>query len=85
MFVDISAHLDRKITALRCHESQVTGSAMVDPEVVTASARHFGAQARVRYAEAFSPARFVWDLAPVPRLPLLSDVPAPASVRVPVR
>ena len=26
---------------------------------------HFGAQARVRYAEAFAPARFVWDLATV--------------------
>ncbi|KHD74063.1 PIG-L deacetylase family protein [Actinoplanes utahensis] len=63
VFVDISAHLDRKIAALSCHRSQVENSAMVDPEVVAASARHFGAQARVRYAEAFVPGRFVWDLA----------------------
>jgi LmbE family N-acetylglucosaminyl deacetylase len=63
LFVDISAHLDRKIDALSCHRSQVENSAMVDPEVVAASARHFGAQARVRYAEAFVPGRFVWDLA----------------------
>ena len=84
VFVDISAHLDRKISALRCHASQVAASAMVDPEVVAASARHFGAQARVRYAEAFSPARFVWDLTSVPPLPLISHLPAPA-VRVPVR
>jgi LmbE family N-acetylglucosaminyl deacetylase len=83
VFVDISGHLDRKLAALACHGSQVQGSAMVDPEVVAASARHFGAQARVRYAEAFAPARFVWDLAPVPEMPLLVvDVPAPAA-RVP--
>jgi hypothetical protein len=33
-----------------------------DPEVATATARCFGALARVRYAEAFAPTRFVWDL-----------------------
>ncbi|WP_230859621.1 PIG-L deacetylase family protein [Actinoplanes aureus] len=81
VYVDISAHLDRKIDALSCHRSQVENSAMVDPEVVAASARHFGAQARVRYAEAFTPARFVWDLAPVPQMPLLTGIPAyPARV-----
>ncbi|WP_232050766.1 PIG-L deacetylase family protein [Actinoplanes sp. OR16] len=69
VYVDISAHLDRKIDALACHSSQVEASAMVDPEVVAASARHFGAQARVRFAEAFMPARFVWDLAPPIALP----------------
>jgi LmbE family N-acetylglucosaminyl deacetylase len=66
VFVDISAYLDRKLAALHCHASQVAGSAMVEPEVVAASARHYGAQARLRYAEAFVPARFVWDLAAVP-------------------
>ncbi|HWS35445.1 MAG TPA: PIG-L deacetylase family protein [Actinoplanes sp.] len=76
VFVDISAHLDRKIGALSCHRSQVESSAMVDPEVVAASARHFGAQARVRFAEAFVPGRFVWDLTPPPRLPQLMEVPA---------
>jgi LmbE family N-acetylglucosaminyl deacetylase len=82
VFVDISAHLDRKLTALACHRSQVEASAMVDPEVVAATARHFGAQARVRYAEAFTPARFVWDLAPVPLLAPPVPVPAQAA-RVP--
>ncbi len=73
VFVDISAYLNRKIDALACHHSQVENSAMVDPEVVAASARHFGAQARVRYAEAFVPARFVWDLAP-PIVAPLSEI-----------
>ncbi|BAL91095.1 putative GlcNAc-PI de-N-acetylase [Actinoplanes missouriensis 431] len=75
VYVDISAHLDRKIAALACHRSQVESSAMVDPEVVAASARHFGAQARVRFAEAFVPARFVWDLAPPLVLPMMSEMP----------
>jgi LmbE family N-acetylglucosaminyl deacetylase len=57
LYVDISAHLDRKLAALAC-----LGDAAVDPELVSASARHFGAQARVRFAEAFAPARFVWDV-----------------------
>lgn len=73
LFVDVSAHLDRKIDALSCHGSQVENSAMVDPEVVAASARHYGAQARVRYAEAFVPGRFVWDLAVPPRIPSLLE------------
>ncbi|GIF14237.1 PIG-L deacetylase family protein [Actinoplanes teichomyceticus] len=76
VYVDISAHLDRKLAALACHRSQVASSAMVDPEVVAASARHFGAQARVRFAEAFVPSRFVWDLSPPPQLPpALADMP----------
>ncbi len=50
VFVDVTAHLDRKLAVLD------------DPEVAAASARHFGALARVRYAEAFAPTRFVWDL-----------------------
>jgi len=65
VFVDISEHLDRKIDALGRHRSQVQGSLMVDLEVTRASARHFGAMARVRYAEGFTPVRFVWDLSPV--------------------
>ncbi|WP_229071213.1 PIG-L deacetylase family protein [Actinoplanes sp. DH11] len=79
VFVDISAHLSRKIEALACHRSQVESSAMVDPEVVAASARHFGAQARVRFAEAFMPARFVWDLAPPPTLSPLAEMPVYAA------
>jgi LmbE family N-acetylglucosaminyl deacetylase len=50
VFVDVSAHLDRKLAVLP------------DPEVAAATARYFGALARVRYAEAFAPTRFVWDL-----------------------
>ncbi|MEU4426732.1 PIG-L deacetylase family protein [Actinoplanes sp. NPDC024001] len=81
VFTDISAHLDTKIAALSCHRSQVENSAMVDPEVVAASARHYGAQARVRHAEAFMPARFVWDLSPVLEMPLITQMPAyPAQV-----
>ncbi|HEU4349910.1 MAG TPA: PIG-L family deacetylase [Actinoplanes sp.] len=50
VFVDVSGHLDRKLAVVR------------DPEVASASARYFGALARVRYAEGFAPNRFVWDL-----------------------
>jgi LmbE family N-acetylglucosaminyl deacetylase len=57
LFVDISPYLERKLAAL------AEAPHPVDPELPTGTARHFGAQARVRYAEAFAPARFVWDLA----------------------
>jgi LmbE family N-acetylglucosaminyl deacetylase len=50
VFVDITAHLDRKTANV------------ADAATETASARHFGALARVRYAEAFAPTRFVWDI-----------------------
>jgi LmbE family N-acetylglucosaminyl deacetylase len=59
LFVDISPFLERKLAAL------AEAPPAVDPELCTGTARHFGAQARVRYAEAFAPARFVWDLATV--------------------
>jgi LmbE family N-acetylglucosaminyl deacetylase len=82
VFVDVSAHLERKLAALGCHG----GGATVAPDLVSASARHYGAQARVRYAEAFAPARFVWDLNPLPQLPgphRTGDAPA-FGERVPV-
>ena len=50
VFVDITPYLDRK------------NANVSDPVTETASARHFGALARVRYAEAFAPTRFVWDV-----------------------
>jgi LmbE family N-acetylglucosaminyl deacetylase len=78
VYVDIAAHLDRKLAAIACHGSQVEGSAMVDPEVVVASARHFGAEGRIKYAEAFAPARFVWDLGRIPASPAS---PAAATTR----
>ena len=61
LFVDISPFLDHKLAAL------AAAPLPVDPELLVGTARHFGAQARVRYAEAFAPARFVWDLTPVDR------------------
>lgn len=88
VFVDVAEHLGTKLAALDCHQSQVDGSSMVDPEVVVVSARYFGALARIKYAEPFAPARFVWDLhAQVPPSGTAGRaVPAmrPASNRVPM-
>jgi LmbE family N-acetylglucosaminyl deacetylase len=86
MYVDIAEHLDRKLAALACHNSQVERSAMVDPEVVAASARFFGAQARIAYAEPFAPARFVWDLRSSPEVAAVEERQAPRkppAARVP--
>jgi hypothetical protein len=65
-------------------------SAMVEPDAVVASARHWGAQARIGYAEAFAPTRMVIDLAPARRRST-DEVPeayrltpaAPLSVAIP--
>ena len=63
IFIDAEENLERKIAALECHASQVeAGSFHVD--AVRASARYWGAFARVSFAEAFTPVRFVWDIAP---------------------
>jgi LmbE family N-acetylglucosaminyl deacetylase len=64
VFVDVTAYLSGKLAALRAHASQVEMSAMVEPDAVVASARYWGAQARIGYAEAFAPCRLVLDLAP---------------------
>src|SRR3954468_6289648 len=66
-FVDVTAYLSGKLAALGAHVSQVEMSAMVEPDAVVASARHWGSQARIGYAEAFAPTRMVLDLAPAPR------------------
>src|SRR3954453_7644151 len=66
-FVDVTAYLSGKLAALGAHASQVEMSAMVEPDAVVASARHWGAQARIGYAEAFTPTRMVIDLAPARR------------------
>jgi LmbE family N-acetylglucosaminyl deacetylase len=63
VYVDVSEHLAGKLAALACHRSQIEQSAAVDPDVVAAQARYWGAQARITYAEAFAPTRLVWDLA----------------------
>ncbi|HEY4625599.1 MAG TPA: PIG-L deacetylase family protein [Blastococcus sp.] len=62
VFVDVTAHLSGKLAALGAHASQVEQSAMVEPDAVVASARHWGAQARIGYAEAFAPTRLVLDV-----------------------
>jgi LmbE family N-acetylglucosaminyl deacetylase len=62
VYVDVTAHLTGKLTALAAHASQVERSAMVEPDAIVASARHWGAQARIGYAEAFQPTRMVLDL-----------------------
>jgi LmbE family N-acetylglucosaminyl deacetylase len=63
VFVDVTAYLSGKVAALRAHASQVEMSAMVEPDAVVASARYWGAHARIGYAEAFAPCRLVLDLA----------------------
>lgn len=62
VFVDVTMHLSGKLAALGAHASQVEASAMVEPDAVVASARHWGAQARIGYAEAFAPTRLVFDV-----------------------
>jgi LmbE family N-acetylglucosaminyl deacetylase len=76
VYVDVTAHLTGKLHALGAHVSQVELSPMVEPDAVVASARHWGAQARIGYAEAFAPTRMVMDLAPVPRRRAEDVVPA---------
>jgi LmbE family N-acetylglucosaminyl deacetylase len=71
-FVDVTAYLSGKLAALGAHASQVEMSAMVEPDAVVASARHWGAQARIGYAEAFAATRLVLDIGPI------SDMPAEA-------
>ncbi|MEX5719427.1 PIG-L deacetylase family protein [Geodermatophilus maliterrae] len=66
VYVDVTAYVTGKLAALAAHASQVEMSAMVEPDAVVASARHWGAQARIGYAEAFQPTRMVLDLAPAP-------------------
>lgn len=67
VYVDVTAYLSGKLAALGAHASQVELSAMVEPDAVVASARHWGAQARIGYAEAFAPTRMVIDLVPSPQ------------------
>jgi LmbE family N-acetylglucosaminyl deacetylase len=74
VFVDVTMQLSGKLAALNAHASQVEQSAMVEPDAVVASARHWGSQARIGYAEAFAPTRLVLDL--VGSRPEAMDVPA---------
>ena len=81
VFVDVTAHLSGKLAALGAHASQVEMSAMVEPDAVAASARYWGAQARIGYAEAFAPTRMVLELSGSDELP---TVDVPAAQRVPL-
>jgi len=81
VYVDVTAYLGGKLAALKAHASQVELSAMVEPDAVVASARHWGAQARIGYAEAFAPTRMVLDLAPSGPAAAVASAPA---LRVPV-
>lgn len=67
VFVNVAGHLNVKLEALSCHRSQIE-SESVRLDAVAASARHWGAIARVEVAEAFVPVRFVWDIVPNDRV-----------------
>jgi LmbE family N-acetylglucosaminyl deacetylase len=56
LFVDVSAHIGRKIEALYQHVSQRSRS-YLDAELIRGIARTRGQQARVAYAEAFEVVR----------------------------
>jgi len=59
VFTDITGTLDRKVTALRCHTSQVDASVMASPALVRTSAGYRGHQARLPAAEGFMPHRLL--------------------------
>lgn len=65
VYVDIAGSLQGKLEALACHRSQLDGSPTVDLAVAAASATYWGAQARLRAAEAFESSRFLWDVVPL--------------------
>lgn len=62
VFIDIRDQLGGKLAALECHSSQIDAES-IQLDAVAASARHWGAFARITLAEAFVPVRFVWDVA----------------------
>ena len=64
LFTDVDGLLDGKLELLRAHMSQVLKNGLVDLEAVESQARYRGFQARIRWAEAFEVARFVWELPP---------------------
>jgi len=62
LFVDISGAMETKLAALRAHTSQVLKNGLVDLEAIEALARYRGFQGRIRQAEAFAVARFLWRI-----------------------
>jgi LmbE family N-acetylglucosaminyl deacetylase len=63
IYVDVAGTVEKKLATLRAHLSQVLRQGPVDLEAIEAQARFRGYQGRLRYAEAFEPARLVWNLA----------------------
>jgi LmbE family N-acetylglucosaminyl deacetylase len=59
VFVDVTGYLDKKLDALRAHESQVNNSAMASTSLVETNAGYRGFQARVEAAEGFIPVRLM--------------------------
>jgi LmbE family N-acetylglucosaminyl deacetylase len=57
VFVNIEKFVDRKVEALSCHDSQVRGSLMIEPDVLPGLARYDGMQARLGWAEGYMPLR----------------------------
>jgi LmbE family N-acetylglucosaminyl deacetylase len=62
IYVDVARQLEGKLMAIRAHTSQVLKNHLVDLEAVEAQARYHGFRARIRHAEAFEAARFVWEM-----------------------
>jgi LmbE family N-acetylglucosaminyl deacetylase len=61
-FVDISDTLDKKLAALACHHSQVTGSTTLDVDAIRGQAMYRGFQARTLAAEGFITVRYLLDV-----------------------
>lgn len=61
-YIDVEAHLDTKLRALRAHVSQVAKNGLVDLDAIVAIARCRGFAARIHQAEAFEVGRFVWTV-----------------------
>ena len=62
VFIDLEDLMERKIGLVREHLSQVLRDGPVELDALVAQARFRGSQGRTRHAEAFRPARFLWDL-----------------------
>ncbi len=80
VFIDLEDLMERKIELVRAHLSQVLRDGPVELDALVAQARFRGSQGRTRHAEAFRPARFLWDLLSAP-----TNGPTRASERQPAR
>ena len=81
VFIDLDDVMDRKIGLVRAHLSQVLRNGPVDLDALVAQARFRGSQSRTQHAEAFRPARFLWDLVSAPEhVPARAAEPEPARI-----